>query len=197
MGKIKAAWGEKKVASVLFLDVEGAFPNAVTDRLIHNLKKRRIPTIYVKFVERLLSGRRTKMKFDDFVSEFIDITNGIGQGDPISMLLYILYNADLLEALRRLDEDAIGYVDDALVVATGRTLKETTKSLKSFMERGDGGFDWALDHNSNFEISKVAVMHCQPRARKPTDRPNPMLKLRGRMIKEVGSYKYLGVHIDG
>ena len=197
VGKIKAAWGKKKVASVLFLDVEGAFPNAVTDRLIHNLKKRRIPTAYVKFVERLLRGRKTKMKFDDFVSEFIDITNGIGQGDPISMLLYILYNVDLLEALRRLDEDAIGYIDDALVVATGRTLKETTTSLKRFMERRDGGFDWALDHNSNFEISKVAVMHCQPKARKPTDRPNPTLKLRGRVIKEVASYKYLGVHIDG
>ena len=113
------------------------------------------------------------------------------------MLLYILYNADLLEALRWLDEDAIGYVDDALVVATGRTLKEMTASLKSFMERRDGGFDWALDHNSNFEISKVAVMHCQLKARKPTDRPNPTLKLRGRVIKEVASYKYLGVHIDG
>ena len=125
------------------------------------------------------------MKFDDFVSKFIDITNGIGQGNPISMLLYILYNTDLLEALRQLDEDTIGYIDDALVVATGRTVKEMTKSLKSFMERRDGGFDWALDHNSNFEISKVAVMHCQLKVRKPTDHPNPMLKLRGRAIKEV------------
>jgi hypothetical protein len=39
VGKIKAAWGKKRVTSVLFLDVEGAFPNVVTDRLIHNLKK--------------------------------------------------------------------------------------------------------------------------------------------------------------
>lgn len=39
VGKIKSAWGKKRVALVLFLDVEGAFPNAVTDRLIHNLKK--------------------------------------------------------------------------------------------------------------------------------------------------------------
>jgi len=39
VGQIKSAWGKKKVALVLFLDVEGAFPNAVTDRLIHNLKK--------------------------------------------------------------------------------------------------------------------------------------------------------------
>lgn len=51
VGKIKTAWGKKKVASILFLDVEGAFPNTVTDRLIHNLKKRWIPTAYVKFVK--------------------------------------------------------------------------------------------------------------------------------------------------
>jgi len=96
-----------------------------------------------------------------------------------------------------LDEDAVGYVDNALVVATAKTLKETTRSLKNFMERRDGGFTWAQDHNSNFEISKVAVIHCQPRVRKPTDCPNPVLRLRGRVIKEVDSYKYLGVHIDG
>ena len=197
MVKIKSAWGKKRVTSVLFLDIEGAFPNTVTDRLIHNLKKRRILTKYIKFIKQLLQGWKTRLKFDDFISKYINITNSIGQGDPISMLLYIIYNVDLLEALRRLDEDAIGYVDDALVVATVKMLKETTRSLKNFMERRDGGFTWAQDHNSNFEISKVMVMHCQPRARKPTDCPNPVLWLRGRVIKEVDSYKYLGVHIDG
>lgn len=35
--KIKNAWRRGKVISILFLNVEGAFPNAVTDRLIHNL----------------------------------------------------------------------------------------------------------------------------------------------------------------
>ena len=77
--------------------MEGAFPNAVKDKLIHNLKKRRIPDIYVKFVNNLLSGRRTKLKFDNYASEVINIDNGIGQGDPLSMILYIIYNTDLLE----------------------------------------------------------------------------------------------------
>ena len=95
VGKVKAAWGRRKVTSILFLNVKGAFPNAVTDRLIHNLRKRRIPTAYVKFVEWLLDGRKTRMKFDDFILELIEIVNGIGQGDPILMLLYIIYNADL------------------------------------------------------------------------------------------------------
>ena len=60
---IKSAWREDKVVSVLFLDVEGAIPNAVKARLIHNLKKRRIPTTIVNFVTQLLSNRKTKIIF--------------------------------------------------------------------------------------------------------------------------------------
>ena len=52
---IKCAWQKNEVVLVLFLDVKGAFPNAVTDRLIHNLKKRRIPSIYITFIKQLLT----------------------------------------------------------------------------------------------------------------------------------------------
>jgi hypothetical protein len=125
--KIKNAWSSGKVSSVLFLDVEGAFPNAVTDRLIHNMKKRRIPEIYTKFIKVLLSNRRTKLRFDDFTSETINIDNGIGQGDPLSMILYIIYNADILEITDDEElEDALGYVDDVALIVTGDNFEETT-----------------------------------------------------------------------
>ena len=45
-------------------------------------------------------------------------------------------------------------------------------------------------------MSKIAVMHCQPNARKPADCPNPVLRIEGKVIQEVTNYKYLGVHID-
>ena len=62
----------------LFLDVEGTFPNAMVDRLIHNLKKRRILISIVNFVKLLLTNRRTRLKFNDFIFEIINVTNGIG-----------------------------------------------------------------------------------------------------------------------
>jgi len=95
--RIKRAWRKGKVVSILFLDMEGAFPNAVTDRLFHNLHKRRIPKVYVKIIQQVLVDHHTRLKFDDFASDTILINNGIGQGDPLSMILYILYNTDLLE----------------------------------------------------------------------------------------------------
>jgi len=94
---IKAAWRRKQVVSVLFLDVEGVFPNAVKDCLLHNLRKRRIPEVYVAFVRNLLTGRRTRLKFNDYTLDWFGLDNGIGQGDPLSMVLYLYYNADLLD----------------------------------------------------------------------------------------------------
>ena len=70
------------------------------------------------------------------------------------------------------------------------------------MNREDGGFRWSCTHNSRFEISKLAMLHASrhtqldpanPRKRTTLDRP--LLRLQDKTVKEVDSYKYLGVHI--
>lgn len=199
--RIKRAWKNGRVASVLFLDVEGAFPNAVTEKVIHNLKKRRIPTPYVDMIANMLDNRRTKLKFDDYTSDFIPINNGIGQGCPLSMVIYIIYNADLFEIPRNFDEEAIGYVDDAILVAEGDDFKETTSMLKDMMTRPGGANEWSRTHNSRFEMSKVAVMHfsrkLDPKKKgKKLRETAPKLELQGTRIKVAQEYKYLGVLVD-
>lgn len=47
---IKAAWRKWKVASILFLDIEGAFPNVNPERLVHNLQKCKVPDKYTSFM---------------------------------------------------------------------------------------------------------------------------------------------------
>lgn len=201
--KVKSAWRRGKVVSILYLDVEGAFPNAVTDRLIHNLRRRKIPLVYTRFVEQLLKGRRTRIKFDDFLSDPIQISNGIGQGDPLSMILYIIYNADFLELASNTSEDSLGFVDDAMAMVESKSFKENNKKLTKFMNRRNGGFEWSKDHNSKFAIDKLAVTHFtrkrtpdpqNPKRSIPT--PIPPLKLQGKTVRVENSYKYLGIHVD-
>ena len=202
--KIHKAWNKDKSVSILFLDVEGTFPNAVTDRLIHNLKRRRIPTAIINFIKQLLSNRKTRLCFDDFISEPIPITNGIGQGDPLSMLLYTLYNADLLEIPNNPeDKDAIGYVDDITLIAIGTDLTTTTNRLENIMTKEGGGLEWSTSHNSRFEANKSAIMHFTKKTTQDPDDidrriplPNPELILQGQVVKQVLTYKYLGILID-
>ena len=41
--KVKEAWRNGKVASALFLDVQGAFPNVVKEVLLHNMRLKGVP----------------------------------------------------------------------------------------------------------------------------------------------------------
>ena len=192
------------MASILFLDVEGAFPNAVTDQLLHNLRKQRIPNTYIKFITQLLTNRRTKIKFNDYISEMMEITNGIGQGDPLSMLLYILYNADLLKIPDTdQNEDALGYIDDIAFIAIGDNYHEMTAKLKNIMEKQNGGLDWSKSHNSHFEITKLVILHTSRRTivdpevnARHVPLPKLPLEINNQIISEVPHYKYLGILID-
>ena len=98
-----------KVTSVLFLDIEGAFPNANPEKLVHNLRKRRVPAKYAKFIQVMLREWITMLRFDGYVLDCIPIDNGIGQGDLLSMVLYQFYNADLLDIPRHAEEDVVAY----------------------------------------------------------------------------------------
>jgi hypothetical protein len=110
------------------------FPNAVMKQLLHNMRRRRIPEGYVIFVENMLTGRRTKLKFDNYTSEWFPIDNGIGQGDLLSMITYLFYNADLLNIAKGKNEKSLGYIDNLNLAAIGRNFMETHRMIKKMME---------------------------------------------------------------
>ena len=130
---VKSSWRAGKVTAVLFLDIEGAFPNAVPSRLEHNLLKRGVPRKIVTFVHNMLRDRITTLKFDGYVSDPIQVDNGIGQGDPLSMTLYQYYNADLLDIPKRKEESATAFVDDATMIATADTFPKAHEMLVDMM----------------------------------------------------------------
>ena len=191
--KIKAAWRKGKAISVLFLDIEGAFPNADNVQLLRNLNKRKIPHALTRFIANMLENRCTTLKFDGFSSEAITLNNGIGQGDPLSMVLYQFYNADLLEIPKGKEESAIAYVDDAILIATADNFHETHSKLLDMMTRKDGALEWAEKHNSRFEYSKLALIDFAHYSRKLA---RPPLLLPHAEIKPSTSTKYLGVILD-
>src|SRR5258708_31710339 len=100
-------------------------------------------------------------------------------------------------------EDSLGFVDDVALIAVGKDFDETTRRLRIMMTKEKGGLQWSREHNSQFEVSKSVILHALRRTRKdpenelkqiPLDRPQ--LTLQGQEIKEVQSFKYLGVQID-
>ncbi len=193
MHKIKEAWQSGKVTAVLFLDIEGAFPNAVPSKLIHNLRKHGIPRKYIDFMKGMLSGRCTALKFNGYMSDPIEIDNGIGQGDPLSMVMYQFYNANLLDIPREKSEGAIAYVDNTLLLATAEHFKEAHDKLASLMGREGGVMDWSKMHNSPLEYSKLVLIDF---AHRNSSKKRVQLQLPQRQIEPSTSTKYLGIILD-
>src|SRR6266481_1154242 len=145
--RIKVAWRRGNVVAVLFLDVEGTFPNAVTACLLHNLHMCRVPERYILFIEQMLMDCRTRLKFNGYVSEWVGVENGIVQGDPLSMILYLFYNADLIADVKK-DKEKIAYVDDANFYTEACTFHKAYDKLCNMMVREGGGQYWSCCHNS-------------------------------------------------
>ncbi|KAI5823022.1 hypothetical protein K523DRAFT_221890, partial [Schizophyllum commune Tattone D] len=73
----------------------------------------------------MFADRSTRIRFDDFLSDPIPIDNGGEQGNPIMMLLFLFYNADLLRIVE--GEDGaymVAFVDDATLIVVGRDFFE-------------------------------------------------------------------------
>ena len=155
--RIKEAWRRHKVTVMLCLDGKGAFPNVVTHQLLHNMRSCRMPESYMTFIECMLTGQHTSLKFDGYMSEWASIDNGIVQGDPLSMILYLFYNADLLENAGKL-EVKVRYVDDINFYVEGSTFKDAYTRIWDMMTRANSGKDWSMNHNSRYELSKLKLV---------------------------------------
>src|SRR6266481_640303 len=126
--KIKGAWRRHKVVAMLFLDVEGAFLNAVTARLLHNMRMRRVPVKYVSFMEHMLTGCCTSLKFDGYMSDWKSINNGIVQGDPLSQLQRTIKQYEQYSSNRRLP--ILGFKAGNMIWLDCRNIKTKRPSKK-------------------------------------------------------------------
>ena len=146
---------------------------------------------------------QTQLKFDGYLSGWIPINNGIGQGDPISMIMYLFYNADLVEMATAKGQLAVAFMDDASLYTEGDTYNEAYASLIEMLLKPGGEKEWTETHHSRFEKSKFAIVcfsQCRapdpnhPSKNAPDTKPN--FKYEGVTIQPQKSHKFLGVFLD-
>lgn len=159
---IQNAWRTGKVAAVLFLDVQSAFPNTGKEQLIHNMCARKVPTSYIRLTERLLTNQVTRIRIDDYTSEPIKLNNRTTQGCPLSMLFYVFYNALLMEIAKSRHEYLGGFVNNTMFLAIHDNMGGARMMLREMMERPNGGFHWSDTHSSLFQLTKCTVMEFVP-----------------------------------
>lgn len=86
---------------MLSTDVAGAFDTVLHPRLIHKLKKKKIPQWITNWIDSFLKNQSTTLAIHRRTTEQSSVRIGIPQGSPISPILYLCYNAALLELCNR------------------------------------------------------------------------------------------------
>ena len=204
---IQAAWNHGMVTTSLTFDIKGYFDFVNHNRLLCELRRKKIPLPMVKWVASFLSQREAAICIDGIRGDMKPVENGIPQGSPISPILSAFYSAELIEIFEdpthpdapTTNEDATQvtlfmYVDDENLFVSSKSLKTNITILKTAYSRAE---EWLYQAGLSPDLSKRELMHY---SRRPRD-PSPAIAITDRdgltrTIAPTKSVRWLGVYFD-
>jgi hypothetical protein len=159
MKTINTIWINKKIAFMLLLNVIEVFDNVSHFRLLHNLKKRRIENIYLVWMKSFLSKRYIILKLIDHTTDRIRTIINVSQKSSMSSILYVFYNANLIDWCINSQTDIIAadFIDDINILVMKNSIEENVLSLKTI--HVESCMIWAHQHDSLFVSIKYELIH--------------------------------------
>lgn len=156
--KIHDAWREGKVLSLVSFDVKGAYNGVDRGVLMRRLRERRIPEFLIRWVDSFCSWRRASIVVNMYQSEEMDIEHaGLPQGSPLSPILFLLLNSNLVDVPITRRKGAIAFVDDYTRWTVGGSAEANTATLqRKVIPRA---LEWAARSGAAFEAEKTSFIH--------------------------------------
>lgn len=139
--------------------MKSAYPSVHRRRLIHTLELKKCPTYLIRQIDSFLDGRTTTLRLQDFLSKRFEIGDGLPQGSPLSVILYIIYNSSLLINTRislQADKISLAFIDDVTHLVANKDIDHNVLDLE---EEGDRSLEWGKRHGAIFDQKKAQVMH--------------------------------------
>ena len=193
---LEQALARGKQATLVTLDVQGAFDALPPNRLLKRMQDQGWPLAIVRLVRSFLADRRVRVRLEDCTTIFHDVTCGTPQGSPLSPVLYMLY---LTELLRQDVRYRFGYADDIALYRASNTLEENVELLQEDVKKI---LQWGDENKVFFAPEKMELMHFSNKRRSTA----PLLHIReGRTLTPITTadkagqqpaLKWLGVWFD-
>ena len=149
---------QKHMASLLSLDISGAFDIVNPTRLLDTLRRKRIPGWLVRWVQAFMTDRTTTLVVEGQESEAFPVEAGVPQGSTLSPILFLFYNAELLDICNQPRQriSAVGFADDVNILTYGRSTEGNCRTLERTHSRC---LEWARRFGMSFAPAKYELIH--------------------------------------
>ncbi|KAI2946871.1 hypothetical protein CBS147323_11233 [Aspergillus niger] len=189
--QIYAAWRGRRVVSLISFDVKGAYNGVCKERLLQRTKARGIPEDLLRWVEAFCSERTATIQINGQLSETHSLPQaGLPQGSPLSPILFLFFNADLVQRQINGQGGAIAFVDDFTAWVTGPNAQSNREGIEGIIKEA---LDWERRSGATFEADKTAITHFTPKAYKFDREP---FTIKGQTVEPKDHVKILGVLVD-
>jgi hypothetical protein len=108
------------------LDVQGAFDAVLKRRLLRRMTEQGWPLSLLQLIDSFLSDRQLRVRLEKETTGNYRAKCGTSQGSSLSLVLYMLYLAELLNQDKTL---CFGYADDVCLYQALKSLDENVKLL--------------------------------------------------------------------
>jgi hypothetical protein len=189
--QIYKAWRARKVLSLISFDVKGAYNGVFKDRLLQRLKARGIPESLVRWFDAFCSKRTATIAVNGFTSERQELPQaGLPQGSPLSPVLFLFFNADLVQHKIDANGGSIAFVDDYTAWVTGPSAESNRIGIQAIIDKA---LDWERRSGTQFEGEKTAIVHFTRNKARSSTTP---FTVKTDVVEPKESAKILGVVMD-
>lgn len=163
-------WRERKVLSLVSFDVKGAYNGVNKDVLLHRLRAQQLPELLVRWMDDFCSERRTTVVANGYDSATYDLAiPGLPQGSPLSPILFLFFNADLVQNVINSHQGSMAFVDDYSGWVTGPNAEDNTRKIQErIIPRAEA---WEANSGATFEPHNTTLIHFSRNTRKVSDSP--------------------------
>ena len=151
---VERALSEGRTASMLTLDVKGAFDAVLPGRLVRRMREQGWPEFLVNWVASFATNRSIQIRLDGELGPLQSVNCGLPQGSPASPILFMLYISPLFKlgnVSRR-----FGYADNVAILETQKSLCDNCISLKKVPKEA---LEWGTKEGITFDAAKAELQH--------------------------------------